>query len=649
MPTKKLIPASPAQVSVGGTFWQQYQELVRTQTIPYQWDALNDKALDAEPSHCIRNFRIAAGLEEGEYQGEVFQDSDVYKWVEAASYTLMWHPDSELEAKVNGVADLIAAAQLPDGYLDTYYIVHGLERRFTNLRGHHELYCMGHLIEAAIAHYLATGSKKLLDVACRYADCVDANIGLEEGKKPGYPGHQIAEMALVALAEITGESRYLDLATYFVKQRGVEPTYFKVEGEKYNNPFRWGDTYMKYQYYQAGKPVLKQTKPEGHAVRAVYMYSGIAEVAAATDDKELFELCQRAYNNLERRRMYITGGIGSSEHGECFTFDYDLPNDTAYAETCASVGLVFLARRMLEITGDGRYADMMERCLYNGTISGMSLDGKRFFYVNPLSVDPEACAKDYNKRHVKPERQKWFACACCPPNLARLIASLGSYAYATSKDSLWVNLYVGGEFKTDVAGQHVCLAIETNYPWDGHVHIEVNPDMPTTFGLKLHIPEWCKRSRVAVGGHTVQAEPKGGYVELRREWHPGDTVELELPLEARLVAANPRVVEDAGKVAVMRGPVVYCVEGNDNGGELQELNLDPIAPLQSYYDKDLLGGIVIITTEGRRASEEGWHDVLYRTYHRPKHTHQEIKLVPYYAWGNRGLNEMSVWLNVAHL
>ena len=643
MPKRLVHPLPTSDVRIGGGFWQCYQELVRTTTIPYQWGALNDEAGDAEPSHCIHNFRVAAGLEEGEFLGEPFQDSDLYKWIEAASWTLAWHPDDELCSKVDSAIELIAAAQQPDGYVDTYYIINGLEGRFTNLRGKHELYCMGHLIEAACANYQVTGSRKLLDVACRYADCVAANIGPEEGKIHGYPGHEIAEMALVGLARLTGERRYVDLASYFVDQRGQSPLFFEWEGREHGNPFRWGDTYMKYQYYQAGKPIREQRSPEGHAVRDVYMYSGVADVAEATGDDGLFEVAEDAFRAMAGRQMYITGGIGASEHGECFTFDYDLPNDTAYAETCASVGLVFWCRRMLELTGDGRYADVMERALYNGTISGMSLDGTRFFYVNPLEVDPEACEKDYNKRHVKPERQKWFGCACCPPNLARLVASLGNYAYSASEDSLWVNLYAGGEARCTLAGVPVRLAMQTNYPWDGKVELHVDADEQVEFELRLRVPGWCDEFSLEGAGEPADAKPEAGYLRIRRAWEPDATVVLTLGMRPRVMAANPRVVDDAGKVALMRGPVVYCAEQADNGPELQELRLDPTAEPEASFKPDLLGGVVALACPGVRISDAGWGDELYQPYH-VESAPTTIRLVPYFAWGNRGLGEMSVWL-----
>lgn len=645
MAGKLYRPASVADVRVAGAFWHGYQELVRTQAIPYQWEALNDRVTDAEPSHCIHNFKVAAGVEEGEFRGEFFQDSDLYKWMEAAAWSLAWHPDPELEEKVDYVVDLIGRAQLDDGYVDTYYQVKaGIENRFTNLRSHHELYCMGHMIEAAIAYWKATGKRAFLDIATRFANCAYDNIGPEEGKIHGYPGHEIAEMALVALHEATGDPRHLELATYFVNQRGQSPVYFEVEQERYGNPFRWGDTYMGMMYYQAAKPIREQLEPEGHAVRDVYMYAGATEVACATDDDGLLDVCRSAFESMATRRMYVTGGIGSSEHGECFTFDYDLPNDTAYAETCASCGLAFWARRMFEATGDARYVDAMERALYNGAISGMSLDGSRFFYVNPLEVDPEACLKDYNKRHVKAERQKWFSCACCPPNLARTIESLGSYAYAAGDGRACVNLYVGGTAALELGCGRVSLEVETDYPWDGTVRVRVTeaPDAP--FELALRLPGWCEEYALSLGGAPVEAALDRGMLVVSRRWEAGDELVLELSMPARLVQANPRVRDDAGKVCAMRGPLVYCAEEVDNGAHLQELRLDPTAPIRVVDEPGLLGGVAALECPGRRLSQDGWDGVLYRSWRPEEASAQDVRLVPYYAWGNRGLGEMSVWI-----
>jgi DUF1680 family protein len=452
----------PGDIVINDQFWSAFMERVRATVIPYQWKALNDKVPGAEPSYCVRNFKLAAELTHPEldygvprdsgFGGMVFQDSDLAKWIEAAAYSLAWHPDGELEQTLDETIDLICQAQQDDGYLNTYYIITGPEKRFTNLRDNHELYCLGHFIEAAAAYYETTGKRKLLDAMIRYVDCVDTHIGAEEGKLHGYPGHEIVEMALVRLYALTRDEKHLRLAQYFIDQRGQPPLYFAEEAGRNGNASAWQDSYMKLQYYQAGKPVREQNAAEGHAVRAVYLYSGMADVARLTGDKELFAVCKTLCANITKKQMYITGAIGQSAYGEAFSYDYDLPNDTAYAETCAAIGLAFFARRMASIEPKAEYTDVLEKTLFNSIISGMALDGESFFYVNPLEALPQASLKDRRMRHITIERQKWFGCACCPPNLARIIASLGAYVHSAGTDTVYTHLYLGSEAGFSFAG-----------------------------------------------------------------------------------------------------------------------------------------------------------------------------------------------------
>ena len=660
-----ITPVSLSDVTISDPFWKTYMELVRSHVIPYQWEALNDRIEGAAPSYCIHNFSVAAGKKKGEFGGFVFQDSDLYKWLEAASYSLMWHPDKELEAKIDSVVDLMGEAQQEDGYLDTYYIINGLENRFTNLRDNHELYCLGHMLEAAVAYHQATGKDKLLAIGCAYADCVAREFGTEPGKRRGYPGHEVAELALVKLYHVTGNEAYLRLASYFIDERGQTPNYFALEEAAHGREKGWNRT-LGYGYYQADKPVREQTEAVGHAVRAVYLYSGMADVARETGDETLIKACETLWDDIVSRKMYITGAIGSSEFGEAFTFSYDLPNDTIYGETCAAIGLVFFARRMFELTRDSKYIDVMERAIYNGVISGMSLDGTSFFYVNPLEVDPVACERDFRKSHVKPVRQKWFGCACCPPNLARLLSSITGYAYETDQTALYMNLFVGGSIRTEIQDQPVSLEVATRYPWEELVTVTVKeaPSAPCTLAIRM--PGWCRKSIVSVNGTVIHpsGNPSGsadaegssdspnchmekGYLYLTRQWNPGDVVELCFSMPVERIQANPRVREDVGKCAVMRGPLVYCLEEADNGSGLSRIYLDHQPDFQVTYQEDLLGGVCAIRAKGRFLSDSGWESApLYQMYQTPSYEEKELTFIPYYAWANRGLGEMLVWVHL---
>ena len=632
------------KASIEDTFWSRTRETVRREGIPYQWKALNDEIADAEPSYCMRNFRIAAGQEKGEHAGCVFQDSDVAKWIEGAAFSLRWHPDPALEATIDGAIDQVVAAQQPDGYLDTYYIINGLDRRWTNLKDNHELYCAGHLLEAAVAYFQVTGKRKLLDAMIRYVDYIDSVLGPEAGKLHGYPGHPVIEMALMRLYGVTKDPKHLKLAKYFVDQRGQRPLYFEAEDARNHNPFYWKDSYFQYQYYQAGMPLREQTEAQGHAVRAMYLYSGAADVARETGDEALADVCRRLWNSTVKKRMYVTGAVGSSEYGEAFTFDYDLPNDTIYGETCAAIGLVFFARRMLTLEAKGEYADVMERALYNGVISGMQLDGKKFFYVNPLEVLPEASLKDHAKRRVKVERQKWFGCACCPPNIIRLLASLEDYIYSVNGREVYLHLYVGGSLETRVDGKPVRLDVKTDYPWDGAVAVTVKD--AANFALKLRVPGWCRRWSLKVNGAAVQAAPGDGYLTLDRSWAAGDSVALNLDMPVEVVRANPRVYEDVGRVAVARGPLVYCLEEADNTRNLHMLRLGETTAedFEKAWKPDKLGGIVELTSPGLRESDAGWGDALYSAERAIEVEPARLTWIPYYSWANRAPGEMRVWI-----
>lgn len=642
-----LKPASVKDVRIeASSFWGERVRVVREVGLPYQWTALNDAVPGASPSHAIENLRVAAGRTPGQFHGMVFQDSDLAKWLEAVGYQLAVQPDPDLEKAADGIIDLIAEAQDADGYFNTYFIVAEPSKRWTNLRDWHELYCAGHLIEAAVAYYQATGKRRLLDVAIRLADHIDSVFGPEQGKKRGYPGHEEIELALVKLYRVSGEERYLRLAKFFIDERGRQPNYFSIEAEARGDRAvpGWLNE-SSYRYWQAHKPVREQTTAEGHAVRAMYLFSGMADVAVETDDDELLSVCRRLWDNVADRRMYVTGAIGSSAHGEAFTFDYDLPNDTAYAETCASIGLVMWAQRMLQHDLDSRYGDVMERALYNTVLSGMSLDGTRYFYVNPLEVWPEACDNRRDLSHVKYERQPWFGCACCPPNVMRIIGSLGSYAFSQGENEICVHLYVAGRANLKAGAQNVALTLTTGYPDGEQVCIEVAPERDSEFVLALRIPGWCEGARADVNGTPIDIGQitHSGYARIKRRWSSGDRVELTFPMPVQRLRSNPAVRGTAGMVALQRGPIVDRLEEVDNGPNLAALSLPVEAELQSSFDPELMGGTVIITGNAKRDDHTGWTGGLY-SRDRVETRVVPFKAIPYWKWANRQAGEMRVWI-----
>ena len=659
-------PLSFADVQITDGFWQRVMELVRTEVIPYQWEALNDRVPGAAPSWCMHNFRAAARLnerkreqgdrfvppvytnrgfealpedpdhpDEDTFYGFLFQDSDFHKWLEAVAYSLTNHPDTGLEATADEAIDLLCAAQLENGYLDTYYIINGMDAALSNLRDNHELYCFGHLTEAAVAYWRATGKDKLLRAVCRFADYFDERFGPEEGKCKGYPGHEEAELALVKLYEATGEERYLNLSRFFIEQRGQEPNYFVEEERRRGNTRRTDPT-----YHQCEAPVRELREALGHAVRAVYLYSGMADVSRLTQDESLFEACNRLWNSIVDEKLYITGGIGGTHVGEAFSYPFDLPGDSAYSETCAAIGLVFFARRMLQIAPDSRYADVMEQALYNTVLAGMALDGKSFFYVNPLSVVPEACERDKRLSHVKPVRQKWFGCACCPPNIARIISSLSQYAYTESADTLFTHLYIGGSVSKVFGGQKLTLQVDSRMPWDGSIRVSLQTDAPVQAALAFRIPGWTEHFSITANGK--QQAVKDGYVYLTGEWRSGDVIVLDFPMPVQMWSAHSRVRETIGRVAFTRGPITFCAEEADNGPDLHLLHADgrqiTVEPSQTFGHETVrlkVSGLREKRSDGR---------ALYRKASAPESEPVTLTLIPYYAWANRGLNEMAVWL-----
>ncbi|MDR0897515.1 MAG: glycoside hydrolase family 127 protein [Oscillospiraceae bacterium] len=631
----RYTPAEVGDVRYGGGFLADALAGVRTRMIPYQWEALNDRVPDGEPSHCIKNFRIAAREAEGDFAGFVFQDSDLAKWLEAVAYQLAQRPDAALQAQADAAIDLIAKAQQPDGYLNTHFIIKGLDKRWTNLRDCHELYCAGHMLEAAVAYARATGQRKLLDVMVRFVAHIASVFGEGEGQLRGYPGHEEIELALVKLYDFTGDPAHLALARFFIDVRGESPHYFIEEQKKLGKEFflngRFGAPYS-----QSHQPVREQTTLEGHAVRALYLLSGMADVALRTGDEALWATTQTLYRNATARRMYLTGGVGSTGDGEAFTFDYDLPNDTVYAETCASIALIFVCQRLLRAELKGDYADTMERALYNTCLAAMSLDQEHFFYVNPLSVSPEASKNDRHKSHVLPVRPRWFGCACCPPNLARLLSSLGAYQYSAGAGEIAVHLYIGGEATLQTEQGAVTLTMTTNYPDEGRIALTAGKG---DYTLRLHLPGWVKDYTITVNGKPVQPAVVDGYLVLPGPFDQTEIL-LDLAMPPRRVYASPLVADAVGRVALMRGPLVYCLESVDNGENLPALSLPKGAAVR-VEQSDLLGGTTLLCAEGERLTATS--DALYTDAPNPVEP-AALTFIPYYKWANRGENEMQVWV-----
>lgn len=645
---RRLKPVELRNVRIEGGLLAARQETNREVTLPIA------------RAHCQRTGRIAAfGLDwkhERPNKPHYYWDSDVAKWIEAASYSLINHPDPELESQVGNVVDLVVAAQQPDGYLNSYFTTVEPSGRFCNLYEKHELYCAGHLIEAAIAWREATGGNAFLAAMIRYVDLIDSQFGPDEGKRRGYPGHQEIELALVRLFRVTGDPKHLALARYFVDERGSFPNYFDEEAFSRGEPPRqiegtWEEITGRHSRFQAHAPIREQRTVEGHAVRAMYYYAGAADVAAETSDAELQAVCRALWTNVVARRMYVTGGVGSSNENERFTFDYDLPNETGYCESCAAVGLILWAHRMLQMDADAAFGDIVERALYNCVLSGVSESGDRFFYANPLEVFPQA--HHYQtltgiKEHFRPVRQPWFDTACCPPNIARLLASLGAYLYSTLADEIFVHLYASSAVTVTVAGDEITIVQNTRYPWDGTVQIRVTSERDVEFTLALRLPGWCRKEGVQleVNGaavDTVVSARDRGYLRLNRRWTNGDVVRLVLPMPVERVYSHPSVRQNAGRIALQRGPVIYCLEETDNGTGLATLFVPKEGDLDPVFEPNLLGGVVTVSGRGLRSVASGWESTLYRCV-RPETEVVEIRAIPYFAWGNRDPGEMIVWV-----
>lgn len=621
------------QVRITDAFWSPRQRLMTDVTIPYMEKILRDEVPGVEKSHAISNFRMAAGAETGQFYGMVFQDSDVAKWLEAAAYSLHLKPDPDLEARVDETVALLGRCQQPDGYLNTFFTIKEPEKRWANLLECHELYCAGHLIEAGVALHETLGKDELLNICIRLADHICQRFMQEEG----IPGHQEIELALLRLYHATGNSRYRDMAIRFLDLRGQDARWFEKHTPKHpgvhygDYDILPGDT----AYNQSDVPVREQTVARGHAVRQLYMLTAMAETAACTGDEPMQAACQRLFDNITQRQMYVTGAVGSTPHHESFTVDYDLPADRCYGETCASVAMAFFAHSMLGNAADGRYADLLELELYNAALAGMQLDGQRFFYVNPLTVDTSVSGKAAGYKHALPRRPAWHACACCPPNLARLITSLGKYLWSEDEHTVYSHLFISSEVQTG----HGRICLESRCPWEGAAEYAVLDS--GCFTLAIHVPGYAEALRVLVNGQAAEEKTVNGYMRLSREWKAGDTVSIAFDLPVRRLYAHPALRDAAGKVVLARGPLIYCLEGTDHRERLSALVLPPDVPVRACREDDpILGDMVLLHAQGMAQEETG---TLYsRDGKRLRPC--AVTAVPYFAWGNRETGDMEVWI-----
>lgn len=646
------------KIKLKDDFWNKYIYLINDKMIPYQWDILHDRVdikIDKErddnripdkKSHAVQNLKIAAGFEKGHHYGWPFQDTDVYKWLEAASNTYILRPNEKLFEMINEIVNLIENAQDEDGYISTFYQIDAPELKFRELYESHELYNMGHLIEAAIAHYKATEDYRLIRVSEKVVDCLEKNFGDEVGKINGADGHQEIELALVKLYELTGNERYLKLSEYFLKVRGQNPSFYTEQLEENLQQGLTKEPLPEVNpvYRQAHIPVMEQTDADGHAVRLVYMAAAMADVAYHTDNKELFNTCKNIWNSIVKKRMYITGGIGSTVHGEAFTYDYDLPNDTMYCETCASIGLTFFGLSMLKNESDSSYTDIIERCLYNTIISGTALDGKHFFYVNPLEVSPKASKYDPSKKHVKPTRPSWFGTACCPPNIARTLSSLEKYLYTKKNNQVLINLFLDNTASIELNEGNAILKQNTEFPYNGKVQLDIKMKNNEKLELGIRIPNYSENFKIVRNDEIINPIIKKNYAYINITSSTKFDITFDLPIVKW--HSHPKVKSNKGKVAIQRGPFVYCLEEVDNGEDLNLVYLKDDTITENRIQDSDLGDIIILETKGyKEVIKEEWKDSLYRKEDKKEYTEVPLKFVPYHTWANRSLGEMKVWIN----
>ncbi len=617
-----ITPVPFTSVKLTDAFWGRRLEASRDVTIPLAFSKCE------ETGRYLNFVKAAHPSAEHVFKGFGFDDTDVYKTIEGASYLLQTYPNSKMEAYIDSILTIVAAAQEPDGYLFTARTMNpGREHRYNGKSRwekvetvSHEFYNLGHMLEGAVAHYQATGKKTFLDIAIKYADCVEREIGDAPGKQVKVPGHQIAEMGLAKLYLMTGNKKYLNLAKFFLDKRGY--------------------TSRRDAYSQSHKPVLAQEEAVGHAVRATYMYSGMADVAALTGDTAYIHAIDRIWENMVGKKMYLTGGIGAIARHEGFGENYELPNETAYCETCAAIGNVYLNHRLFLLHGDSKYYDVLERTLYNGLIAGVSMDGGSFFYPNPL-----ASSGDYS-------RKPWFGCACCPSNICRFIPSVPSYIYAVKGREVYVNLYMGNASVISVENRKIELEQSTAYPYSGEIAITLKKGSGS-YALKLRIPGWTRNEvmplqlyqyaddlnpqyKVTLNGQQVAGTLEKGYLTIDRRWKKGDVVCVRFEMPVRMVKSDEKVLADKGRIAIERGPLVYCAEGVDNKVDIQSMILNASQTFTVAYDSTVLGGLPVIKTAVQA--------LRYDKNHKLAISNQELQMIPYFAWAHRGAGQMAVWL-----
>nr|WP_321523064.1 beta-L-arabinofuranosidase domain-containing protein [uncultured Macellibacteroides sp.] len=589
-PLKMVEQVDFSHVHIQDKFWSPRLEKHITATLPVCIDQIENQ------TGRMQNF-VNAAKQSGKHSGIFFDDSDVYKALEGMAYALINHPDANLEKKADEWIAKIASAQQPDGYINTYYTLTGLDKRWTNM-DKHEMYCAGHMIEAAVAYYRATGKRTLLDVSIRMADHMMNVFGPD--KRHWVPGHEEIELALVKLFQVTKDKRYLNFSNWLLEERG------HGHGSK-GDEGKWEPI-----YYQDEKPIREMTDIAGHAVRCMYLYCGMADVAAYKNETSYIVAMNRLWDDVVLRNMYITGGIGSSKHNEGFTEDYDLPNKDAYCETCASVGMVYWNQRMNQFTGNSKYVDVLERSMYNGALAGISLSGDRFFYVNPLEAD--------GSHH----RKAWYGCACCPSQISRFLPSIGNYIYGTSKEAVWVNLYIGNRTEIPMDNGTLLVEQETNYPWDGNVKLKITSPKGLDKEFRLRIPGWCKKYSIKVNDEKFNAPVENGYAVINNKWKTGDVIVFKMDMDIQVVAADERVKENVGKRAIQRGPIVYCLEEADNKDSFDRVAISPKTTFKSKFESNFLDGVTSIEAANKD---------------------QKFLLIPYYAWDNREAGKMKVWID----